>query len=301
MLVARDISHNAFGPHIESKTCKMAASIENHSSQKTKRERKPNFSHSEAEVLADVVINELGILRSKFSSDVTNKMKKNKWDEIALMVSSLGVATRTGDNCREKWNQQLSKAKEIHSLQQKHQRGTGGGGKMPQADPTLQRIIETFEKDAAFRGITGGFESAVTTPIKATAAVSLPVTLPDLAGWTPVNQAADVDVDCSDAVVVATFDRQPHETHIEGATIILGARKAHAKGLLTDAMCRQKTQQDVFNMQLEVLEATLVTQKATTRTQEVLQKEAGLRIEKLQLEIALLKEKEFLGLSGIEL
>ncbi|XP_064644971.1 uncharacterized protein LOC135498586 [Lineus longissimus] len=82
---------------------------------------------------------------------------------------------------------------------------------------------------------------------------------------------------------------------------VTGARKAHAKGLLTDAMCRQKTQQDVFNMQLEVLEATLVTQKATTRTQEVLQKEAGVRIEKLQLEIALLKEKEFLGLSGIEL
>ncbi|XP_064639163.1 uncharacterized protein LOC135503186 [Lineus longissimus] len=233
MLVARDISHNAFGPHIESKTCKMAASIENHSSQKTKRERKPNFSHSEAEVLADVVINELGILRSKFSSDVTNKMKKNKWDEIALMVSSLGVATRTGDNCREKWNQQLSKAKEIHSLQQKHQRGTGGGGKMPQADPTLQRIIETFEKDAAFRGITGGFESAVTTPIKATAAVSLPATLPDLAGWTPVNQAADVDVDCSDAVVVATFDRQPHETHIEGATIILDSQQTMTATAMT--------------------------------------------------------------------
>ena len=72
-----------------------------------------------------------------------------------------GVAQRSANAVKEKWAQLLSKAKEEFSKRRKHACGTGGGGQLPPVDPVLQKIINRFEKDASFKGVGGGFETAI--------------------------------------------------------------------------------------------------------------------------------------------
>ena len=71
-----------------------------------------------------------------------------------------------------------------------------------------------------------------------------------------------------------------------------GSSKSTAKALLKDVGLDKKA--DIIDMQREVLVATLETQKAIGTTQLLLQTEAKLRIEKLRLELELLREKEML-------
>ena len=79
----------------------MAAPSEKFSLEKGKRERSVNFSLVEKHLLVDLVDSELGILRSKFSSNVTAQMKRDIWEKIGKKVSALGVAQRSAIAVKE--------------------------------------------------------------------------------------------------------------------------------------------------------------------------------------------------------
>ena len=62
------------------------------SSVKKTRERKPNFSEAEINVLQDEVEKNYAVINDKFGSAVTNKRKTAVWGRISMVVSSLGVS-----------------------------------------------------------------------------------------------------------------------------------------------------------------------------------------------------------------
>ena len=70
---------------------------------KQKRPRKTNWSDSEITVLTEKVEENLDLIRSKFSNNVTNAKKNTAWLEITEAVNAVGVAYRTVQEVRDKW------------------------------------------------------------------------------------------------------------------------------------------------------------------------------------------------------
>ena len=70
---------------------------------KQKRPCKTNWSDSEITVLTDEVEENLDLIRSKFSNNVTNAKKNAAWLEITEAVNAVGVAYRTVQEVRHKW------------------------------------------------------------------------------------------------------------------------------------------------------------------------------------------------------
>lgn len=77
-----------------------------------KRSRKTNWSDSEITVLTEKVEENLDLIRSKFSNNVTNAKKNAAWLEITEAVNAVGVAYRTVQEVRDKWKNLTSTAKE---------------------------------------------------------------------------------------------------------------------------------------------------------------------------------------------
>ena len=69
---------------------------------KQKRPRKTNWSDSEITVLTEKVEENLDLIRSKFSNNVTNAKKNAAWLEITEAVNAVGVAYRTVQEVRDK-------------------------------------------------------------------------------------------------------------------------------------------------------------------------------------------------------
>ena len=69
----------------------------------SRKPRKHNFSASEVSILTEKVEENLAILQSKFTNNVTNLKKKQVWSEITAAVNALGVHKRTETEVREKW------------------------------------------------------------------------------------------------------------------------------------------------------------------------------------------------------
>ncbi|CAG2198508.1 unnamed protein product [Mytilus edulis] len=130
------------------------------SSVKKPRERKPNFSEAEINVLQDEVEKNYAVINDKFGSAVTNKRKTAVWGRISMMVSSLGVAHRSAKECKDKWGNTKKEAKKIFSVKKRDHGKTGGG---PQAKPVsvaVNRTIDLCKDSASFKGI-GGVESCI--------------------------------------------------------------------------------------------------------------------------------------------
>ncbi|CAG2231599.1 unnamed protein product [Mytilus edulis] len=66
-----------------------SASACNQSNVKKTRERKPNFSEAEINLLQDEVEKNYAVINDKFGSSLTNKRKTAVWGRISMMVSSL--------------------------------------------------------------------------------------------------------------------------------------------------------------------------------------------------------------------
>jgi hypothetical protein len=67
-----------------------------------KRERRANWIPTEIVLLVE---EEPVLLRSKFSLDVTKKLKCSRWEEFAGQMTLVGHTTRSWQQTREKWNQ----------------------------------------------------------------------------------------------------------------------------------------------------------------------------------------------------
>ena len=76
-----------------------------------KRPRKTNWCDSEITVLTEKVEENLGLIRFKFSNNVTNAKKNAAWLEITGAVNAVGVAYRAVQEVRDKWKSLTSTAK----------------------------------------------------------------------------------------------------------------------------------------------------------------------------------------------
>ncbi|XP_064641278.1 uncharacterized protein LOC135496086 [Lineus longissimus] len=130
---------------------------------KKKRERGSNWTPEVTILLVELVEVQLEMLRAKFSNEVSNSLKMNVWDGIAMKVSTLGT-TRTATQVREKWNSLVSKAKEVHGQRRQHMGKTGGGACMAPLNAITEKIIDIFKDDASFNGVVDSFETTIGQP-----------------------------------------------------------------------------------------------------------------------------------------
>jgi len=78
-----------------------------------KRAKKPNFTAAECTLLLEAAEQHLDVIKSKFSSTLSNQSKTKVWEEISLTerVNSLCVCKRTAIEVKEKWRGMVSTAK----------------------------------------------------------------------------------------------------------------------------------------------------------------------------------------------
>lgn len=125
----------------------------------TKRARKPNFTAAECTVLLEAAEQHLDIIKSKFSSNLTNRNKNKAWDEITEKVNALGVCKRSTLEVKEKWRGMVSVAKKEHNKCAVAKKKTGGGKQPDSPKGATVKLIEIFGEDPSFSGITGGIDS----------------------------------------------------------------------------------------------------------------------------------------------
>ena len=68
-----------------------------------KRARKPNFTPGECTVIFEEAEENINIIKSKFTSTVTNKNKTRVWDKITNKVNALGICKRGVIRVKVKW------------------------------------------------------------------------------------------------------------------------------------------------------------------------------------------------------
>lgn len=127
---------------------------------KQPRDRKPNFSQDEVNLMQDEVEKNYATINDKFSGSVSNIKKAAVWIRISQKVSALGVANRTAKDCKDKWGNTKKEAKKAFTLAQKSNRQTGGGPEPRQLSVAINRTIDLCKNSASFKGI-GGFESSI--------------------------------------------------------------------------------------------------------------------------------------------
>ena len=69
----------------------------------TKRIRKLNFSEGEIRTLIAAFSQYSGVLQSRFSATVTQRVKHDIWNKIAAATSACGVASRSACDTKKKW------------------------------------------------------------------------------------------------------------------------------------------------------------------------------------------------------
>ena len=91
-----------------------------------KRARKPNFTPAECAVIFENAEENINVIKSTFSSTLTNKNKSRVWEEITNKVNSLGVCKRDVMDVKEKWRNMVSSAKKEHNKCAVARKKTGG-------------------------------------------------------------------------------------------------------------------------------------------------------------------------------
>ena len=139
----------------------MAEVEEIHCSVKTQRNRKPNFSVAEEEMLQHEVGKHFEILNRKFSNTTTNHQKKAIWARITDKINALGFAIRTASEVRDKWRNITSKAKSVLTIHRAELQKTGGGPAPKAPSSQLESVIALYQNSASFKGIDSGLETDV--------------------------------------------------------------------------------------------------------------------------------------------
>ncbi|VDI37419.1 Hypothetical predicted protein [Mytilus galloprovincialis] len=112
------------------------------SSAKTQRDRKPNFTQEEVNVIQDQV-----------QKKITKKIAV--WSRISILVSALGVANRSPKDCKDKWANTKKVAKKVFNNRNKEQRATGGGPQPKKLSLAIERTIDLCKDSASFKGLEG--------------------------------------------------------------------------------------------------------------------------------------------------
>ena len=73
-----------------------------------KRPGKPNFMPAKCAVIFQEAEENLSIIKSKYSSTLSNKNKSQVWEEITSIVNALGVCKRSVAEVKEKWKGMVS-------------------------------------------------------------------------------------------------------------------------------------------------------------------------------------------------
>ena len=124
-----------------------------------KKGEKPNFSARERAIILEAAEENIHIIKSKFSNNVTNKNKIQIWEDIAERVNAIGVCKRLVMQIKEKWQGMVINAKKEHNQIASDRKKTGCGRKPDYAKGETLKIINIFGEAPSFSGIPGEIES----------------------------------------------------------------------------------------------------------------------------------------------
>lgn len=111
-----------------------------------KRARKPNFTPAECAVIFEKAEENLKVIKSTFSSTLTNKNKSRVWEEITNKVNALGVCKRDAMDVKEKWRSMVSSAKKEHNKCAVSRKKTGGGKQPDSPKETSKKIFNCLKR-----------------------------------------------------------------------------------------------------------------------------------------------------------
>ena len=131
---------------------------QNVASSPAKRARKPNFTPAEWTVIFEEAEENIKTVKSKISTTLSNKRESRVWEVITDKVNALGFSKRS-----VKWRGMVSEAKKEHSKCTTARKKTRGGKKPDSPKATTAKIIELFETDPSFSGISWGVDSGKST------------------------------------------------------------------------------------------------------------------------------------------
>ena len=131
---------------------------QNVASSPAKRARKPKFTPAEWTVIFEEAEENIKTVKSKISTTLSNKRESRVWEVITDKVNALGFSKRS-----VKWRGMVSGAKKEHSKCTTARKKTRGGKKPDSPKATTAKIIELFETDPSFSGISWGVDSGKST------------------------------------------------------------------------------------------------------------------------------------------
>ena len=131
---------------------------QNVASSPAKRARKPNFTPAEWTVIFEEAEENIKTVKSKISTTLSNKRESRVWEVITDKVNALGFSKRS-----VKWRGMVSGAKKEHSKCTTARKKTRGGKKPDSPKATTAKVIEIFETDPSFSGISWGVDSGKST------------------------------------------------------------------------------------------------------------------------------------------
>ena len=88
-------------------------------------EKTANFTATDRAITSEAAEENIHIIKSKFSNNVTNKNKIQIWEDIAERVNAIGVCKRSVMEIKEKWRGMVSNAKKEHNQDRKRQKEDG--------------------------------------------------------------------------------------------------------------------------------------------------------------------------------
>lgn len=132
---------------------------QNVASSPAKRARKPNFTPAIFEKAEE----NIKTVKSKMSTTLSNKHESRVWEVITDKVNALGFSKRSAMEVKDKWRGMVSGAKKEHSKWTTARKKIRGGKKPDSPKATTAKIIELFETDPSFSGISWGVDSGKST------------------------------------------------------------------------------------------------------------------------------------------
>ena len=132
---------------------------QNVASSPAKRARKPNFTPAIFEKAEE----NIKTVKSKMSTTLSNKHESRVWEVITDKVNALGFSKRSAMEVKDKWRGMVSGAKKEHSKCTTARKKIRGGKKPDSPKATTAKIIELFETDPSFSGISWDVDSGKST------------------------------------------------------------------------------------------------------------------------------------------